>query len=311
MKTTIKVFLWIGMIVGCIAIFPVIVGVLTLEKLEKAKDVKDLKTMGWLSMFFCNMIAGIMLVTAKNSDLGIADIQENSTITNGYELIESEVEEELPKKVDPIRELMVLAFIFNAISIIFSIVPISEYNGITFIPLIINIVGLGTIIASLILHEGNKTNFTKSKKLARNILIWVYLSICILQIVFSILSYSIWVYEYTWYYHYNSILKESVRYGYDEYCVAWEYWVTFGIALFNIILIVSAIIQIFKKKDLEIIENQEINTHMVKVVQKKPLTKAQMLEKELTDVKQLYESKVVSEEEYNHIRDNIIKKYYN
>ena len=74
--------------------------------------------MGWLSVFFCNTIAGIMILTAKNSDLGYENAEEYPSISNGYELVETEVEEELPTKVDCIRELLVLAFIFNAISII-------------------------------------------------------------------------------------------------------------------------------------------------------------------------------------------------
>lgn len=69
MKTASKVFIWIGMIVGSLLIFPIIVGVLALKKINESESSQDLQTMGILTLFFCNMLGGIFMLCIKENEL--------------------------------------------------------------------------------------------------------------------------------------------------------------------------------------------------------------------------------------------------
>ena len=64
-----KVFIWIGMIFQFYLIFPIIVGVLALDKIKTANTQEELKTMGILTMFFCNLIGGILMLNISTYDL--------------------------------------------------------------------------------------------------------------------------------------------------------------------------------------------------------------------------------------------------
>lgn len=69
MKTAAKVFIWIGMIFTFWLIFPVIVGIFALKALENAKTKDDLMLMGILTLLFCNLIAGILMLVMSEEDL--------------------------------------------------------------------------------------------------------------------------------------------------------------------------------------------------------------------------------------------------
>lgn len=69
MKKASKIFIIIGMIVGCVAILPIIFGVLALKKLEEAKTASELTTMGVLVLLFCSLIGGILMLCIKDQDL--------------------------------------------------------------------------------------------------------------------------------------------------------------------------------------------------------------------------------------------------
>ncbi len=69
MKTAAKVFIIIGMIVGCWAILPLIFGGITLSKLKKAQSKSELVAWGVLDLFFCSLIGGILVLCLKDEDL--------------------------------------------------------------------------------------------------------------------------------------------------------------------------------------------------------------------------------------------------
>ena len=69
MKTTIKVFIILGMIFAFYLIFPIVVGIFALKALNEARNAKDLTTMGVLTLIFCNAIAGILMLLIKDEDL--------------------------------------------------------------------------------------------------------------------------------------------------------------------------------------------------------------------------------------------------
>ena len=68
MKTAAKVFIIIGMIVGFWMILPLIFGGITLSKMKTATSKSDLTVWAILTLLFCNMIGGILLLCCKDED---------------------------------------------------------------------------------------------------------------------------------------------------------------------------------------------------------------------------------------------------
>lgn len=73
MKTAAKVFIIIGMIVGAIAILPLIFGGITLSKMKKATCKSDITTWAVLTLLFCSMLGGIFLLCCKDEDFSSAE----------------------------------------------------------------------------------------------------------------------------------------------------------------------------------------------------------------------------------------------
>jgi len=71
MKTTIKVFIWIGMIFQFFLIFPIIVGVMALKKLDQAKTKEELTGMAIAVLLLVNVIAGILMLVISNQEMQI------------------------------------------------------------------------------------------------------------------------------------------------------------------------------------------------------------------------------------------------
>jgi hypothetical protein len=69
MKTTIKVFIWIGMIFQFFLIFPIIVGVMALKKLDQAKTKEEITGMAVAVLLLVNGVAGILMLVITNQDL--------------------------------------------------------------------------------------------------------------------------------------------------------------------------------------------------------------------------------------------------
>jgi undecaprenyl pyrophosphate phosphatase UppP len=69
MKTTIKVFIWIGMIFQFFLIFPIIVGALALKKLETARTKNELTGIAIAVLLLVNMVSGILMLTISDQDL--------------------------------------------------------------------------------------------------------------------------------------------------------------------------------------------------------------------------------------------------
>lgn len=69
MKQATKIFIIIGMVVGALAILPLIFGYLGLKKLEEAKTVKELTNTAILVLIFCSVVGGVMMLCMKDQDL--------------------------------------------------------------------------------------------------------------------------------------------------------------------------------------------------------------------------------------------------
>lgn len=69
MKTAAKVFLILGMILTFYLIFPVIIGVITIRKLDNAKSKDELILWGILSMFFVSRLGGLFTLLVPEDEL--------------------------------------------------------------------------------------------------------------------------------------------------------------------------------------------------------------------------------------------------
>ena len=69
MKTTAKVFLIIGMVLGFYAVFPLIFGVKTINRLNCARHKSQLTAWGVLSIIFVSIIGGILVLCIPQKEL--------------------------------------------------------------------------------------------------------------------------------------------------------------------------------------------------------------------------------------------------
>ncbi len=69
MKSAAKIFIIIGMCVGFLAIVPLVLGIIALKRLDAAKKHSDLVTIGILTLLFCSIVGGILLLCLNDDDL--------------------------------------------------------------------------------------------------------------------------------------------------------------------------------------------------------------------------------------------------
>ena len=69
MKTAAKIFVIVGMVLGAWGIFPLLIGIFALDKLDTATDVKDIKGWGVAVLILVNLIAGIIMLMMTNEQL--------------------------------------------------------------------------------------------------------------------------------------------------------------------------------------------------------------------------------------------------
>ena len=69
MKTASKVFIIINMIFLFWLIFPLVVGILALGKLNTAKKKDDLVVMGVITILFCSLLGGLFMLLVTDEEL--------------------------------------------------------------------------------------------------------------------------------------------------------------------------------------------------------------------------------------------------
>ncbi len=72
MKLAAKIFIIIGMVCGFYTILPLIFGFIALKKLNTATKKDDLTVWAILTLLFCNIIGGILMLCMKDEDLAPA-----------------------------------------------------------------------------------------------------------------------------------------------------------------------------------------------------------------------------------------------
>jgi hypothetical protein len=82
MKTTIKVFIWMGMLFFGFLVYPVIVGIKAYRALDKKGiSVNEIYKWAALTLFFVSPIAGILMFTLDEKDLRNDDLSNNELNT--------------------------------------------------------------------------------------------------------------------------------------------------------------------------------------------------------------------------------------
>ncbi len=69
MTTAAKVFIIMGMVFQCFMIFPIIVGAIALKKLKTATTKSELTGIAIVTLLFCNLIGGILMLCIDEKDL--------------------------------------------------------------------------------------------------------------------------------------------------------------------------------------------------------------------------------------------------
>jgi uncharacterized membrane-anchored protein len=78
MKKIAKVFIIIGMVLQCFLIFPVVLGIIALKKIDKAQSKSDLTVWAIITLLFVNMVGGILMLVIPDSEFQPA---EQTTVT--------------------------------------------------------------------------------------------------------------------------------------------------------------------------------------------------------------------------------------
>lgn len=72
MKKVAKVFIIIGMVVQCFLIYPIILGIFALKKLDSAQTKSDLTVWAIVTLLCVNTIAGILMLCVPESEFAPA-----------------------------------------------------------------------------------------------------------------------------------------------------------------------------------------------------------------------------------------------
>lgn len=281
MKTAAKVFIWIGMIVQFYLVFPIVVGVLALKKLDEAITKDELQTFGIVTLFFCSFLGGIFMLSIKEEEI---QTHENSVKAVTYKKEPKEVDEgktnQFVEKVTKIGVFAVAALFLVCMP--FAILPIwnSEYYGVTYIPLILCACQLISLIVLFVLKIKNE----KKNNVLTTVMLTIFALLSIALIVMGVLT----AVELVW------------RGGWEYGC--WEGWVIFGIACAETVISLVVLLVPCVQRFLKRAKRSESETKTTITTSK--------LEIELQEVKRLYDNNIITEEEYNRMRTSVISKYY-
>lgn len=78
MKKAAKIFIILGMIFQFFLIYPIILGIIALKKIDKAQSKSDLTVWAIITLLLVNMIGGILMLVIPDSEFQPA---EQTTVT--------------------------------------------------------------------------------------------------------------------------------------------------------------------------------------------------------------------------------------
>ena len=105
MKTAAKVFIILGMIFGCIAILPLIVGGIGLSKINSAKDRSELVGMGVCVLLFCSLLGGIFMLCIPNEQLAGAGEQNQQVVVDVHPTQTKQSDDDVAEKLAKLKNL--------------------------------------------------------------------------------------------------------------------------------------------------------------------------------------------------------------
>ena len=328
MKTTAKVFIWIGMILNFYLIFPIIVGINALNKLDTAKTKEELTTSAWLTFWFCHVIGGILMLQLKDYDLISTNTSTNPPTIIPTKMIThiktSEVKVYKKQLYDNEGIIRVLLIVLSSLLLSGGLIVFSSLHySANVSPLLMDteafIIVISAIIAGLfaailILTLLNNFKLLKLKKillcLVFVILIFVFVTSLIDSFCYKAtrIGYSCGSNGYPtyWYWPWDNSLR---IHPYDN-CVVRDHEVFNNLIIFPILMTISsatliAISIIFFTKICKI--KAPILVEKNKTVKEKIMISP--IEQEINNIKSLMDKGVINEEEYNTLRKGIIEKY--
>lgn len=86
-KTLIKVFLVIGMVSSFYLIFPIVLGIITLKKIEESNDPEEIKKWGIISLIFVSLISGLLILTSDFSEVANENVNKRTPNTDSVETL--------------------------------------------------------------------------------------------------------------------------------------------------------------------------------------------------------------------------------
>jgi len=271
MKKTAKVFIWIGMICQFYLVYPIVVGVIALNKLNEARKKEEILTMGILTLLFCNTVGGIIMLAMSEKDFS------QNEIVDSADIVIEKVKDNSHTLLHRIFSLIILGVVLT--SYIFSMMPLINY-GDAYVPFILTLVLIGVSVVLVIVSFSKKKN---NKIFAFTSLVVIGLSIAV--IILSILHTC------------GFALIKGDPFNMPDLDVLIGCMVCSGI----IIVMASVLFftSIIKRKEVVCSKDENLTG------------KKSVIERELEEVKELFEKGLLNEQDYNLAKQEIIKKYYN
>ena len=242
MKTASKIFIWMGMILGGVLIFPIVVGILALKKINRAQSFQELQTMGVLTLLFCSFLGGIFMLCIKNEELcfdsnvNIIKYEKKTVDNNNFDA-------NMIGKVKTCNTFcLCLLTVLAVVCFVFALIPMVAFGGYGefgsgIACLVFSILAVVISVITVIVYfvkERNNNSLTIT-------LLFVLFAFAVLVLISSIFGwldtytcsseyvYSYWLQDYHW----------EVVYCYE---VAWQYWVSFGCSCLMLVVILFELI---------------------------------------------------------------------
>jgi len=272
MKNAAKVFIWIKMILFFYLIYPVVVGIIALNKLEEAKSKDDIKTIGILTLLFCSLFGGIFMLSLEdkdfNPDLTIVK-RERKTFKRVY-------------SKEFFRIIINLSLVFLALVASFFLHiflwPYRDWQD--HIILLIYCFFSGPMLFIIFLFT--LINVEKLKKIIKILLIILSISIFVIALMTFFITNG-------WGYYYTPIKFSS-----------FILWVVFLFLIFSLVNCVLA---------LKNLKRDNILLTIIKLEAEGDDDYLAIMKKEIGKLDNLLNEKIIEEDEYKQLRKSVIDKY--
>lgn len=279
MKSAAKVFIWIGMIIGAVFIYPLVVGILALKRINTAQNKEELQVFGILVTLFCSLLGGIFMLCIKDEEL------KNNPIV----IVANHRQSSKFQKICTFTGLILLL----ALSIAYLILSISVNNNITrygtsdiFIQFLAILPIILLLIVIFIIYLINHFKFTKSNL----ILLLIFTCYDFVLIFISALDKL----------ELSRVFYSGYVFDNVMYMCSSTLWIIFALACLIFGLSVTLLILNW----LEFKRNNSINNNLISN------SLHEKLKYEIQDAEKLFVENVITKEEYEQIRKTIISKYY-